>query len=169
MTNETRTQSPDVPGSVAGAVPSPALSSEQHLHEGADHASGSRSRHGEGTTDHCGIVEVDPADFTRIDARGLAMADARRMWTLAAATLERDIRLHDMTEDEERVMIGAVLSAAERHYEAQSAEIENLKHDVTRQMAIANEYVNEVEAQSATIERMREALTEIAQPVGKSQ
>ena len=108
--------------------------------------------------DHCGIVEVDPADFTRIDARGLAMADARRMWTLAAATLERDIRLHDMTEDEERVMIGAVLSAAERHYEAQSAEIENLKHDVTRQMAIANEYVNEVEAQSATIERVEKRL-----------
>lgn len=40
--------------------------------------------------------------------------EARRMWVLAAATLERGISLDGLTDDELDVMIGAVLSAAER-------------------------------------------------------
>ena len=41
-------------------------------------------------------------------------AEARKMWTLAAATLERDVLLHGLTLDEQDVMIGAVLNAAMR-------------------------------------------------------
>jgi hypothetical protein len=40
--------------------------------------------------------------------------EALKMWTLAAATLERDVLLHGLTEDEQRVMIGAILNAAGR-------------------------------------------------------
>jgi hypothetical protein len=41
-------------------------------------------------------------------------AEARKMWVLAAATLERDVLLHGMTQDEQDVMIEAVLNAAMR-------------------------------------------------------
>ena len=154
-------RSPDAPGSVAGAVPSP-IEPQPDDYSGAEVFDPGDGKPlcpmcddtGEVETedgwvqrcscqdDHCGIVEVDPADFDRIDARELVMAEGQRMWTLAAATLERDVRLHDMIEDEQRVMIGAVLSAAERHYEAQSATIARL---------------------NAEVERMREALCRIAE------
>jgi hypothetical protein len=42
------------------------------------------------------------------------LAEGRRMFTLAAATLERGILLHDLTEDEQNVLVGAVLNAADR-------------------------------------------------------
>jgi hypothetical protein len=40
--------------------------------------------------------------------------EARKMWVLAAATLERDVLLHELTEAEQDMMIGAVLNAAAR-------------------------------------------------------
>jgi hypothetical protein len=51
------------------------------------------------------------------------LAEGRRMFVLAAATLERDVLLHGLTEDEQNVLVGAVLNAADR---AQSATIERL-------------------------------------------
>lgn len=52
-------------------------------------------------------------DIARI-AREDAMREGLRMFTLAAATLERDVLLHALTEDEQRVLVSAVLNAADR-------------------------------------------------------
>jgi hypothetical protein len=38
------------------------------------------------------------------------LAEGRRMFILAAATLERDVLLHGLTEDEQDVLVGAVLN-----------------------------------------------------------
>jgi hypothetical protein len=43
-----------------------------------------------------------------------ALAEGRRMFALAAATIERDVRLHELTEDEQNVLVGAVMNAAYR-------------------------------------------------------
>ena len=114
------TPSPDVPGSVAGAVPSPALSSERLYGAGGDHASGSHSRHGEGTTDYDGIVEVDPADFDRelIDERGLLEARLTKLYAKLATV--------GKSYDAE-----AVADALTR-IEAQSATIARLNAEVER-------------------------------------
>jgi hypothetical protein len=57
---------------------------------------------------------------------------------------------------------------------ASAAEVEALKHDLERQMTIANEYVNEVEALRAEVQRLECELginparnTEIAAAAGK--
>jgi hypothetical protein len=47
-------------------------------------------------------------------ARVKRLAEGRRMFALSVATIERDVRLHDLTEDEQNVLIGAVMNAADR-------------------------------------------------------
>ena len=116
-------RSPDAPGSVAGAVPSPALSSEWKERAGADSASGSRSRHGEGA----------PADG--IDARGLA-------W-----------RLRKRFEHPHPRPMGSLVNPdgpeAADLIEAQSATIARLNAEVERMRGIccaADYYIHGLEA-----------------------
>jgi hypothetical protein len=96
-----------------------------------------------------------------------AMIEARKMWVLAAATLERDVLLHGMTAEEQDMMICAVLNAFDRARptvgdeqllrEARE-EIGNLKHDLERQMTIANTECNEAEKLREALENTRGAL-----------
>ena len=65
------------------------------------------------TTEFCRLMAErasPPSDTTREQ-----LAEARKMWQLAAATLERDVLLHGLTSDEQDVLIGAVINAVERH------------------------------------------------------
>jgi hypothetical protein len=54
------------------------------------------------------------------------LTEGRRMFVLAAAVLERDVLLHGLTEDEQTVLVGAVLNAAKRTL------IEDLRQQVER-------------------------------------
>ena len=75
MTNETRT--PSLGGARETFCGSPlCYMVRTHIHGGPG------CRFEQAPADHCGIVEVDPADFTRIDAQGLMMRVAATVTNL---------------------------------------------------------------------------------------
>jgi hypothetical protein len=64
--------------------------------------------------------------------------EARKMWTLAAATLDRDVLLHGLTADEQDVMIGAVLNAAHRSSAPPVMGMEEMVERAARALAKAD-------------------------------
>jgi hypothetical protein len=62
----------------------------------------------------CLSVNAVSTPSTVTDEHLERLAEGRRMFVLAAATLERDALLHGLIEDEQNVLVGAVLNAADR-------------------------------------------------------